>query len=191
MLAPANAATLLVFGDSLSAGYGLKSSPVWVTLMEQAWQQQGKPYRVINASVSGETTVGGLQRLPQALSQHQPDLVLIELGGNDGLRGFDLKRLQHNLTQLVLQVKQAGAQPVLAEMRIPPNYGPRYTQRFTQLYTTIAKQQQIPLMPFFLDQLALDNSMMQGDGIHPNDQAQPHIQAQVAAYLEPIILETK
>lgn len=177
----------MVFGDSLSAGYGLQTSPGWVSMLQQSWQQQGWQHEVINASVSGETTVGALQRLPQALEEHQPDLVLIELGGNDGLRGFSLKTLEYNLNQLVSLVKQSGARAVLTEIRIPPNYGPRYTQRFTQLFTTVAEQQAVPLMPFFLDEIALQPTLMQGDGIHPNDAAQPAIREQIEAYLTPII----
>lgn len=176
-----------MFGDSLSAGYGLTSSPSWVSLMQQSWQQQGLAHEVINASVSGETTVGGLQRLPHTLSTHQPDLVLIELGGNDGLRGFSLPTIKHNLNQLVALAKASGAQVVLTEIGIPPNYGPRYTQRFTQLFHQVAKQQDVPLMPFFLSQIALQPKLMQQDGIHPNDLAQPQIKQQVADFLGPIL----
>lgn len=187
LTAPVFAAKLLVFGDSLSAGYGLTASPGWVSLMQQAWQQQGKPYQVVNASVSGETTVGALQRLPHTLQQHKPDVVLIELGGNDGLRGFSLNTLQHNLNRLIELAKASGAEVILAEIQIPPNYGPRYTQSFTQLFTTVAQQQEIALMPFFLNEIALQQQLMQQDGIHPNDQAQPKITQLVKSYLEPIL----
>lgn len=169
------AKTLLILGDSLSAGYGLSQQQSWVHLLQQKLDQQDSNWTLVNASISGETSGGGLARLPALLEQHKPDYVLIELGANDGLRGFPVSQLENNLTAMVTQIKQQQSKAVLMQIRIPPNYGPRYTKLFTDLYPKISKQQQIPLWPFFMETIALKQQWMQADGLHPNLEAQPVI----------------
>ncbi len=173
--AAVQAKTLLILGDSLSAGYGLSQQQSWVHLLQQKLAQQDKGWTLVNASISGETSGGGLARLPALLEQHKPDYVLIELGANDGLRGFPVQALESNLTAMVAQIKQQQSKAVLMQIRIPPNYGPRYTKLFTDLYPKIAKEQQIPLWPFFMETIALKQQWMQADGLHPNLEAQPVI----------------
>ncbi len=167
--------TFLIVGDSLSAGYGLPQSQSWPALLQQRLQQKKSVWQLHNASISGETSGGALARLPALLQQHQPAAVLIEIGGNDGLRGFPINRLRQNLEQLIALSKAAGATPVLMQIRIPPNYGPRYTEQFVAVYAELAEQQQIPLWPFFMDKVALQPELMQADAIHPNAKAQPII----------------
>lgn len=170
-LAQAQDHRLLVLGDSLSAGYGLEQPELgWVSLLAQSL---GNEYQVINASVSGETAGGALARLPALLAQHQPTQVIVELGGNDGLRGHALANLQQQLREIIQRCKKAGAEVLLMEMRIPPNYGRRYTEQFTALYGRLAESESVTLVPFFLQDLALQDNMMQSDGIHPTAQAQP------------------
>lgn len=161
---------LLILGDSLSAAYGLQQQQGWVHLLQQNTQWQ-----LINASISGETTAGGMARLPALLEQHQPDAVLIELGGNDGLRGFAVDSVKSNLNEIITLVKQHTATPILMQIRIPPNYGPRYGQQFSAIYPQLAKNHEITLWPFFMEEIALKQELMQGDGIHPNSEAQPLI----------------
>ncbi|WP_419569954.1 arylesterase [Rheinheimera sp.] len=172
---PAQAKTMLILGDSLSAGYGLSQSQSWVNLLQKKLTEQQSEYKLVNASISGETSAGGLARLPALLTEHQPDVVLIELGANDGLRGFPLPQLEQNLSALISQVQQSGAQAVLMQIRIPPNYGPRYTKGFTELYGSIATKTKVQLWPFFMEQIALKPEWMQADGLHPNLEAQPVI----------------
>lgn len=164
---------ILIVGDSLSAGYGVKVDATWVALLEKRLAAQGHGYRVVNASVSGETTGGARSRLPRALELHHPAIVVFELGGNDGLRGLPLKQVRGNFEAMLGQAKAAGAQPLLVGMRIPVNYGPVYADGFHALYADLAKQFQVPLVGFFLEKVALDANLMQADGIHPNSQAQP------------------
>jgi acyl-CoA thioesterase I len=166
---------ILVMGDSLSAAHGIPVASCWVQLLQARLRQQGYPHRVVNGSVSGETTAGGLARLPAALKQHQPDVVLIELGGNDGLRGLPVKQLRANLAQMAALTRKAGAQPVLFEMRIPPNYGVAYTDAFQQTFAAVAREHQAPLVPFFLDDLIDQPGTFQDDGIHPTVSAQPRM----------------
>ncbi len=166
------AKTLLILGDSLSAGYGLSQQQSWVQLLQQKLDQQDSGWTLVNASISGETSGGGLARLPALLAQHKPDYVLIELGANDGLRGFPVPQLENNLNAMVTHIKQQQSKAVLMQIRIPPNYGPRYTTLFTDLYPKIAKEQQIPLWPFFMETIALKQQWMQADGLHPNLEAQ-------------------
>ena len=173
--AAVQAKTLLILGDSLSAGYGLSQQQSWVHLLQQKLDQQDSGWSLINASISGETSGGGLARLPALLDQHKPDYVLIELGANDGLRGFPVPQLESNLNAMVTQIKQQQSKAVLMQIRIPPNYGPRYTKLFTDLYPKIADEQQIPLWPFFMETIALKQQWMQADGLHPNLEAQPVI----------------
>lgn len=163
---------VLVLGDSLSAAYGIEPQQGWVSLLQQRWQQQARPYQLVNASVSGETTYGGLRRLDGLLKRYQPHAVIIELGGNDGLRGLPLSQTKTNLEKMVSAIRQQKAQIYLLSMRLPPNYGPRYNQRFENMYQDVAKQFDIPLKPFFPDNMAEDLSHFQADGIHPTASAQ-------------------
>lgn len=180
--------TILVMGDSISAAYGLAESEGWVSLMENELRPDYPELQVINASISGETTDGGLQRLPTALQQHEPDLVIIELGGNDGLRGQSLKLMQRNLSTMVNLVKATGAQALLLGMRIPTNYGEYYTERFFNVFGAVALQTQSAIVPFFLEPIATNLDYFLEDGVHPNAQAQPIMLApvleQVTALLE-------
>ncbi len=164
--------TLMVLGDSLSAGYGIELDQGWVKLLEQKLRRE-EGFEVVNASVSGETTSGGLARLPALLKAHHPELVIIELGGNDGLRGQPTKGMQRNLTSMVALSRAAGAKVLLLGMRIPPNYGPRYTEAFFNVYAKVAEAEAVPLVPFFLEGVATNDQLMQKDGIHPKASAQP------------------
>ena len=165
--------SILVLGDSISAGYGMNVDDGWVNLMNQTLRQRELAYRMVNASISGETTVGGLKRLPDLLREHAPSIVVIELGGNDGLRGYPTTKIMDNLLTMTDLVKAAGAQPVIITMRIPPNYGPRYTRAFEQVFADAAEQSKATLVPFLFEELAVDAQMMQDDGIHPTAKAQP------------------
>lgn len=184
------AAPILVLGDSLSAGYGIDVNRGWVNLLQQRLEQRGYDYRVINASISGDTTSGGLSRLPPLLAQYQPALVLLELGANDGLRGTPLPIIQRNLQQLVRLSQQANARVLIIGNRLPPNYGPRYTDGFFKLFGEVAKAQNTALVPFLLDGVALDWNLMQKDGLHPTEAAQPQLLDTVWKGLLPL-LETK
>ena len=164
---------LLVLGDSISAAYGMSLEQGWVALLAQTLADREPAPEVINASISGETTGGGLRRLPTLLAQHSPSLVIIELGGNDGLRGFPLGALRSNLDQLVDLSQAAGAEVILVPMEIPPNYGARYTAGFRASFVDIAKATDSTLAPFLLDGVATNPALMQADGIHPSVEAQP------------------
>ncbi len=165
--------TILVFGDSISAGYGLKAEEGWVALLQKRIAAQGYGYRVVNASVSGETTSGGSVRLPRALGLHKPQVLVLELGANDGLRGLPLDVSRRSLASMIEAAQASGAEVLLLGMRIPPNYGLRYTQSFTRMYAELAKEYDVPLVPFFMEKVALDRAMMQEDGLHPTAAAQP------------------
>lgn len=169
----AMAGTVLIVGDSISAAFGLDTEQGWANLLQKKLQAEGYAHHVINASISGDTTAGGRQRLPALLTKHQPDWLLLELGGNDGLRGQPLNSIQQNLVAMVEQAQQSGAQVMLLGMQLPPNYGPRYTQAFAELFNTIAADYQTALVPFFLENVGGVDGMMQADGIHPTAQAQP------------------
>ena len=185
--AAASERTLLVFGDSLSAAYGLRTDQGWVALLQQRLQTQGYGYRVVNASVSGETTDGGRARLARALSQHRPDLVILELGANDGLRGLPVKDIRANLAQMIGAIRGSGAQTLLVGIQIPPNYGPQYTRAFTAMYVGLAKEQNVPSVPFLLEGIALDKQLMQADGLHPGAQAQPRVLENIWTGLRPLL----
>lgn len=167
--------TILVLGDSLSAGFGVKVDATWVALLEQRLARQGYGYRVVNASISGETTGGARSRLQRALEMHKPAVVVLELGGNDGLRGLPLKQVRSNFEYMIETSRAAKADVVLVGMRMPPNYGPQYADSFHALYGELAKKYDVPLVDFFLDGVALDDTLMQADGIHPNASAQPKL----------------
>lgn len=186
------AQTILVWGDSLSAGYGVDSRRGWVRLLEQKLGTQAdaslRGWKVVNGSVSGETTAGGLARLPAALRRHQPDVVLIELGGNDGLRGLNLKAMRDNLEKMVALSRAAGATPVIFEMRIPANYGPVITGRFQKAFSEVADSTRTPMVPFFLATIATDRQKwFQDDGIHPGNAAQPLMLDAVWPHLLPVL----
>jgi acyl-CoA thioesterase-1 len=178
---------ILVLGDSLSAGYGIDRQRGWVQLLQDRLTQSGYAYRVVNASVSGDTTDSGLSRLPRALKQHRPAIVIIELGGNDGLRGLSLTQLQANLNQLVGLSKQAGAKVIVCRERIPPNLGPEYTTKFSQQYEAVARKQQVALVPYLLKGVADNPALMQTDGIHPNENGQPGMLQNVWPVLLPLL----
>lgn len=183
----AAAQTLLVVGDSISAGLGLDTSLGWVSLLDKRLKEQGFDYQVVNASISGDTTAGGLARLPALLSEQKPKLVVIELGGNDGLRGMAPAQLQQNLASMVDQSRQAGAKVVLLGMRLPPNYGQRYTDAFAKVFDSVASEQKVPLVPFFLEGVGGVQDMMQADGIHPAVAAQPKLLDNVWPTLKPLL----
>jgi acyl-CoA thioesterase-1 len=180
---------ILVLGDSLSAGYGIDRQRGWVQLLQDRLQQSGYAYKVVNASVSGDTTDSGLSRLPYALKQHKPAIVIIELGGNDGLRGLSLTQLQANLSQLVTLAKQAGAKVILCRERIPPNLGPVYSTKFSERFDAVATKQKVPLVPYLLKGVADDPALMQADGIHPNEQGQPRMLENVWQVLAPLLVK--
>ncbi len=186
-VARADVPTILVMGDSLSAAYGMRVEQGWVTLLQQRLASEGYGYRVVNASESGETTGGALARLPRALDRHRPAVVIIELGGNDGLRGLPIAGLRSNLESMVRLSRKSGARVLLIGMRIPPNYGPAYTKSFHELFAQVAGSEQVPLVPFFLDGIALDEGLMQDDGLHPNAAAQPKLLAQAWPLLQPLL----
>lgn len=178
---------LLVFGDSLSAAYGLQAEQGWVAQLQRRLQSQGYGYRVVNASVSGETTSGGRNRIERALAQHKPRLVVLELGANDGLRGLPVKETRDNLAFMLDTIRRSGARALLLGIRIPPNYGPQYTQSFEAVYTDLAREKKVPLLPFLLEGVALDERFMQPDGLHPNAQGQPLVLANVWPALKPLL----
>jgi acyl-CoA thioesterase-1 len=168
----AAASTVLVVGDSISAGLGLETSQGWVNLMQKRLEEGGFEQKVVNASISGDTSAGGLARLPALLAEHKPALVIIELGGNDGLRGQPPAQLQQNLASMVEQSQQAGAKVLLLGMRLPPNYGERYNKAFAAAFSNLAAEKQVPLVPFFLEGVGGVPELMQADGIHPAAGAQ-------------------
>ena len=165
--------TVLVFGDSLSAGYGIDVDQSWTALLQSRLSTQGYEHRVINASISGETTEGGKTRIGPALDNFEPDLVILELGGNDGLRGFPPAVMKENLREIINTARGSGASVVLLGIRIPTNYGPRYTAAFEGVYEELAAELDVPWIEFFMEGVALNEALMQDDGIHPNAQAQP------------------
>jgi len=179
--------TILVLGDSLSAALGIRPEQGWVALLAQRLQTQGYGYQIVNASVSGETTSGGLERLPRALQLHQPGTVILELGANDGLRGLPVDETRENLAHMVRLSQAAGARVLLVGMRIPPNYGPRYTEAFARMFPELANQYHLPLVPFLLEKVALDPTRMQQDGMHPNARGEPPVLDTLWPYLKPLL----
>ena len=184
--ADADNPVVLVLGDSLSAAYGIPRDAGWVALLQARLAEAGYPHQVVNASVSGETTAGGLRRLPKQLGRHRPDVLIIELGGNDGLRGQPLPALHNNLRAMVEQGQQAGAQVVIFGMRIPSNYGPAYAEKFHRSFAAVAEATDAALLPFFLAPIALDEQAFLPDGIHPNAAAQPRLLDHAWPVLEPL-----
>ena len=165
--------TILVFGDSLSAGYGVDVDQTWVALLQSRLDSQGYEYRVINASISGETTQGGMTRIDAALNNFSPDLVILELGGNDGLRGFPTEVIKENIRTIIESSRNHGAAAVILGIRIPTNYGPRYSRAFEGIYSELAEELDVPWIEFFMEGIALNDELMQEDGIHPTAEAQP------------------
>ncbi len=181
------AKTLVVLGDSISAGYGMQIEEGWVNLMAITLTQQEKDWQVINASVSGETTGGGLARLPGVLAATSPQIVVIELGGNDGLRGYPISKMKTNLSKMIDLVVAANAQPILVAMRIPPNYGPRYRTAFEKAFTEVSTTKGAILVPFSLNEVAVTSDLIQRDGIHPTAKAQPILVDTFLPYIEPLL----
>jgi acyl-CoA thioesterase I len=182
-----HATTLLIYGDSLSAGYQLPAEKSWPSLLNHDWQAQSLDLQIINASVSGETTQGGLARLDKTLQTHTPDWVLVELGANDGLRGLPPTLTRQNLDQMLQRIQRHGARAILTQIRLPPNYGSRYIGQFETLYPELAKQYQIPLIPFFMEAIITDPALLLGDGLHPNSQGQEKIRDQLGPILMPLL----
>ena len=176
--------TLLVLGDSLSAGYGIDPANGWVNLLQD---DLGDDHKVVNGSISGDTTGGGLARLPLLLEKFQPAFVILELGGNDGLRGQPLKLMKQNLASMIALCIDAKAVPILFGMRIPPNYGRRYTSAFADVYDQLADETSTLLIPFQLEELAITEGMIQQDGLHPTEKAQPAIKAVVVKVIKPLV----
>jgi acyl-CoA thioesterase-1 len=185
--AAASERTILIFGDSLSAAYGLRPEQGWVALLDKRLRDQGYGYNVVNASVSGETTSGGLQRLPRALELNKPQIIVLELGANDALRGLPLSGAKDNLSKMVELGEKAGARLLLVGMRIPPNYGPRYTADFVQMYSELTGRYHLALVPFLLASVALDSSKMQEDGLHPNALGEPAVLDTLWPQLVPLL----
>lgn len=183
--------TILVFGDSLSAAYGIPKEQGWVNLVAQRLKDNQLPYEVANASISGETTAGGLSRLPAALKQFKPSIVVIELGANDGLRGLPLDAMKNNLEKMIQASKQAGAQVVLLGMLIPPNYGPKYTNGFKVAFLDLSEKYKTPFVPFFLDGVSGHADLVIEDGLHPNVNAQPKILENVWPTVKPLLISIK
>ena len=178
---------VLVYGDSLSAGYGLPQDKSWVALLADRLRAEKFDYRVVNASVSGETTLGGAKRLDAVLAQHRPAIVIIELGGNDGLRGLSLAVTRQNLETMVRAARSAGTKPMLIGMQLPPNYGTAYTEKFQALFEGVAREQKIPLVPFMLAGFGEKREYFQADGIHPTVEAQPLMLDNIWPVLRPML----
>lgn len=187
LLSSAQAQTLLVLGDSLSAGYQMQVEQSWPALLNQKWQEEGGKHTLLNASISGETTQGALARLPALLKEHKPDWLLIELGGNDGLRGFAPTITRQNLASMIALAKEQQTHVVLTQIQLPRNYGARYLRQFEQIFPELAQANDLPLLPFFMDDIALRPELMMNDGIHPTPAAQPQIRDKVARFMEPLL----
>lgn len=187
LLSSVQAQTLLVLGDSLSAGYQMQVEQSWPALLNQKWQEEGGKHTLLNASISGETTQGALARLPALLKEHKPDWLLIELGGNDGLRGFAPTITRQNLASMIALAKEQQTRVVLTQIQLPRNYGARYLRQFEQIFPELAKANDLPLLPFFMDDIALRPELMMNDGIHPTPAAQPQIRDKVARFMEPLL----
>ena len=174
-------------GDSLSAAYGIEPSQGWVALLAKRLKDHRYDYTVVNASVSGETSAGGLTRLPAALGQHKPAIVILELGANDGLRGTPVKVMEANLDKMIASSQKAGAKVLLVGIVMPPNYGPQYTDAFQDVYTRLAQRHQLPLVPFLLNGVAQHRELMQADGMHPLAKGEPQVLGNVWVALEPML----
>ena len=180
-----DAPVIIILGDSISAAYNMETGQSWPSLLQQRLDENGYPHRVFNSSITGDTTQSGLSRLPRLLDQHHPALLIIELGGNDGLRGISIDVTRANLSAMIESSQAAGATVLLAEMRIPPNYGMTYTKQFNGNYPLLKEKYGVLLIPFLMENVALEPGLMQGDGIHPNAKAQPVLLDTVWTVLEP------
>jgi acyl-CoA thioesterase I len=186
--AKAEAPVILVFGDSISAGYGLaRVEQGWVELLKTRLKTLGYGYQVVNASVSGETTAGGLARLPRALGLHHPMILILELGANDGLRGLPIAQMRENLTQMIDLASAAGAKTLLLGMRMPPNYGPEYTEQFRLVFSDLARDKKLAWVPFLLNNIALSPTLLQDDNLHPNALGQPILLDNAWPSLQPLL----
>ena len=185
--AAAHAQTLLVLGDSLSAAYNMDVRAGWVALLQERLDRQRLPYQVVNASISGDTTAGGLARLPKLLAEHEPDVVIVALGGNDGLRALPPEQTKQNLISIVQQAQAANAKALLLGVQLPPNYGTGYNKRFRRIYREAAAMQKVPLVPLVLEGVDTNPALMQSDGIHPNADAQPRVLANVWPQLRALL----
>jgi len=183
----ASANTILIVGDSLSAAYGMPVEQGWVRLLQQRLATAHYPYAIVNASISGDTTANALNRLPQAMTRHQPAIVVLELGGNDGLRGLSLTEMKGNLAAMIQTARRHQAEVLLIGVQLPPNYGPRYTQQFHAVYHELAQDYGVALLPSLVDGVGTRTELMQADGIHPNSKAQPLIVTRVWQQLRPLI----
>ncbi len=179
--------TIVVLGDSISAAYGMPIEQGWVSLLQNTLDQEEQPYTLVNESISGDTTAGGLARIDKILDEEQPEIVLLELGANDGLRGLSPKIMKNNLAEMINRSKQMGAKVMLLSMRIPPNYGKRYTDLFNNVYPELSEEMDVHLVPFILEDVVLIDGMMQRDGLHPTEKAQLKIAEKIWTYLEPVI----
>ena len=180
--------TLLILGDSISAGYGINQKDNWVSMLQSKFNNDGTSIKLINSSVSGDTTSGGLQRLKRDLQKFDPDYVLIELGGNDALRGYPIKRIKDNLQTMIALIKNNNSKALLMQIRIPPNYGQKYTLAFERIYLELASTEEIYFLPFMLENVGLNPDLMQPDGIHPNAKAQPLIAKDMKKNLDSLLL---
>ena len=187
LAAHATGGVVLVLGDSISSAYGLDVGKGWVQLLQTRLDEQSYNYRVVNASVSGDTTNGGAARLPAALAAHNPDIVVVELGGNDGLRGLPLSETRNNLERIIVESQKAGARVLLLGMRLPPNYGPAYNDAFHAIYENLADRYKVARVPFLLDGIGGVDELMQADGIHPRAEAQPMMLNNVWPFLQPLL----
>lgn len=181
------ASTIVVVGDSLSSGYGLGAAPSWVTILEDRLAQEAYEYTVVNASIPGDTSSGGLNRLPGLLNRHQPAIVIIEIGGNDGLRGQPVGLLRENLSRMIELVLASGARPLLTGIQMPPNYGPAYTEQFAAIYGELAEEYEIAIVPFLMEGVALNPTRMQPDRVHPNAAGQQPMLENVWSVLEELL----
>jgi len=189
LAANSSAPAILVVGDSLSAGFGIEVSDGWVALLQDRLNAEGYEYRVVNASISGDTTGGGLRRLPRALERHEPAITVVELGGNDGLRATPVAIIRKNLERMIALSRDAGSQVVLAGMQLPPNYGAAYTDAFAEVYADVAEEQEVGLIPFFMDGVALNPEKLLPDMIHPNADGQPVLLENAWSALKPLLAE--
>jgi acyl-CoA thioesterase-1 len=179
--------SILVFGDSLSAAYGIAQTRGWVALLAERLKRERPDYSVVNASISGETTAGGAARISKALAQHKPAIVILELGANDGLRGLPLEQMKQNLASMIEQAQKAGTRVLLVGMKLPPNYGPEYTRAFDSAYPELAKRYKTALVPFLLEDFAEKMELFQPDRIHPTEEAQPLMMERVWKALQPLL----
>ena len=183
----ATAKSIVVLGDSISAGYGIEVAQGWVALLQQKLDKKGAGHIIHNESISGDTTAGGLARIDRALALHKPDTVIIELGANDGLRGLPPTLIKSNLAEIAYRAQRSGAKVLLLSMKIPPNYGKRYIDLFYNIYPELAKELRVPYVPFIMEGVALTKDMMQPDGLHPNAKGQPFIADKVWPQLLPLL----